>query len=100
MTHTTTVVDRLSEGNYTSVVADVDITGLDNADSEGFDPEAELNLTDAHGGVVMQAENAGTYVFSIEQNNDIHVEAYGGTDPTAATDVGVVRVKYEGNRGP
>jgi hypothetical protein len=100
MTHTTTVVDVLSEGNYESVVVDVDITSLDNADSEGFDPEAELNLTDAHGGVVMQAENAGTYVFSIEQNNNIHVESYGGTDPTAGTDVGVVRLKYEGDRGP
>jgi len=93
MTHTTTVLDRSAVGDREEVVADVDITGLDNPDSEGFDPVAELGLDPVRGLSVLQAENAGTYVFSVEQNNNIHVEAYGGTDPTAGTDVGVVRIK-------
>jgi hypothetical protein len=93
MTHTTTVLDRSAVGDREEVVADLDITSLDNADSESVDPEAEFNLSPTRGMAVLQAENAGSYVFSVEQNNNIHVEEYGGTDPTAGTDVGVVRVK-------
>jgi hypothetical protein len=93
MTHTTTVLDRSAIGDREEVVADVDITSLDNADSESFDPEAEVNLAPVRGMSVLQVENAGTYAVSVEQNNNIHVEEYGGTDPTSTTDVGVVRVK-------
>lgn len=100
MTHTNTAVDELSDGNYVSRVVDVDITSLDNAASEDFDPVAELGFRDVFGGVVLQAENPGAYQFTVAQDNDISVQNADGTDPTAGTDVGVVRVKWQGNRGP
>jgi hypothetical protein len=101
MTHTTTVLDSSVVGDREEVVADVDITSLDNADSEAFDPTAEFSeLRVCRGMTVLQAENAGSYVFSVEQNNDIHVESYGGSDPTAGTDVGVVRIKAVGAASP
>jgi len=100
MTHTTTVVADENGGAYRTVIADLDITGLDNADSEAFDPAAEFNFGEVLNVAVGQVENAGTYVASVESNNDIHVEEYGGTDPTSSTDVGVVRVTVHGDPAP
>jgi hypothetical protein len=101
MTHTTTAVDRnLSSGSYESVVADIDITSLDNAASEVFDPATEFGFQDVLQVEVGQLENPGTYVVQVEQNNNLHVEQYGGTDPTSGTDVGVVRVTVHGDPGP
>ena len=100
MTHTTTVVADVNSGSYRKIVADLDITSLDNADSEDFSPASELGVGEVLNVSVGQVESAGTYVFSAEQNNNIHVEAYGGTDPTAGTDVGVVRVSVEADPAP
>jgi len=107
MTNTTTVVDELSEGSYTSVVADVDITSLGSAGTESFDPATEFGLSDCHGGTVLQQENGG-YAITVAQNNDItakYADNDAGSDGTlidvpSNTDVGVVRIKFEGNRGP
>jgi hypothetical protein len=101
MTHTTTVLDNSVVGDRREIVADVDITSLDNADSESFDPTSEFGDLDVCRGLsILQVENAGTYVVSTEQTNDIHVEEYGGTDPTSTTDVGVVRIKAVGAATP
>jgi len=101
MTHTTTVLGTSAVGDREEVIADVDITSLDNADSESFDPTSEFaELRVCRGMEILQVENAGTYVVSVEQNNDIHVEQYGGTDPTSTTDVGVVRIKAVGAASP
>ena len=97
MTHTTTVVRSGNQGDHNYVLADVDITSLANANNEPFDPAAELGLDVVFGGAVLQLENPGTYIVQVAQNNDLYVESYGGTDPAAATDVGVVRVKFEGD---
>lgn len=100
MTHTTTVVDRLSTGDSVTVVADLDITSLDNAASEDFDPESEFALQGVLNVEVGQLENPNTYVVQVADDNDLSVEQYGGTDPTATTDVGTVRVSVRANPGP
>ena len=97
MTHSNTVVRRGVAGDHRYVVVDVDITSLTNANNEPFDPESELGFRECWGGEVLQLENPASYVVQLAQNNDIYVESYGGTDPAAATDVGVVRCKFVGD---
>jgi len=100
MTHTTTVVDRNSGGDFVTVVADIDITSLDNAASEDFDPLAELNLRGVLNMDIGLLENPNTYDVQAADDYDIAVQNHDGTDPTATTDVGTVRVSVHGNRGP
>lgn len=100
MTHTTTVQDRLSDGSYKSVIATLNITGLDNANNETFDPAAELGFDEVLGVSVEGVENADSYIVQFDHLEDVlYVEGYGGTDPTAGTDVGEVRVKVNGDPG-
>jgi len=100
MTHSTTVEDRLSGGNYETVVATLDITSLDNANNEAFDPAAELGFDTVLGVAVAGVENADSYVVQYDHlETDLYVEGYGGTDPTAGTDVGEVRVRVDGDPG-
>ena len=98
MTHTTTVEERVSDGSYEGVYATLDITSLDAANNESFDPGSELGLDTVLGVSVEGVENADLYVVQFDHlANALYVEGYGGTDPTAATDVGEVRVKASGD---
>ena len=101
MTHTTTVEERVSDGNYEAVFATLDITSLDNANNEDFDPAAELGFNHVLGVSVEGLENPETYVVQFDHLDGatLYVEEYGGTDPTASTDVGEVRVKVSGDPG-
>lgn len=100
MTHTLSEVDHESGGSYISVFATLDITSLDNAASENFDPETELGMRNVEGVSVIGVENPNTYVVQPAEDYDLAVEQFGGTDPTAGTDVGTVTVRVDGNRGP
>lgn len=98
MTHTTTVIERRNSGSYESVFLSVDITSLDNANSESFDFDAEADLNSVMHASVGRIENPQTHVVQADENADeLHVENYGGTDPTAGTDVGVVEVRIDGD---
>lgn len=101
MTHTTTVLDRVSEGSYESVFAVLDITSLDNANNESFDPASELGFDEVLGVSVEGLENPESYVVQFDHvdGTTLYVEGYGGTDPTSGTDVGEVRLKVSGNPG-
>jgi len=100
MTFDTTTVDYESGGSFVSVFATVDITSLDGANTEPFDPDAVFNV-DPLGVSVQGVENGDAYDVEwdhlaetfVVQNND-------GTDPTAGTDVGEVRVRVDGDKGP
>lgn len=102
MTHTITTEERESGGSYASVFATVDITSLDNAASEDFDPDAELDLRTVEGVSVLGLENAGSYQVAYDHvaGNSLAVLSADGTDPTSGTDVGEVRIRVDGNRGP
>ncbi|PSP80172.1 hypothetical protein BRC81_02990 [Halobacteriales archaeon QS_1_68_20] len=98
MTHTTTVEKRVSDGSYEAVFATLDITGLDNANNESFDPAAEFEFDEVLGVSVEGLENPDSYVVQWDHlENALYVEGYGGTDPTAGTAVGQVRVKASGD---
>lgn len=99
MTHTTTVEERVTDGNYKAVFATLDITSLDNANNESFDPGAEFGFNTVLGVSVEGLENPESYVVQFDHlaGNALYVEGYGGTDPTAGTDVGEVRVKVSGD---
>ena len=102
MTHTTSDVDHESGGSFKSVFATLDITSLDNADSETFDPESEFSVNDVLGVSVIGLENGDLYqaAFDHLDGTTLHVHNVDGTDPTAATDVGEVRVRVDADKGP
>lgn len=101
MTHTTTVEDRLSGGSFETWFVTLDITSLDNANNESFDPAAELNLSDLLGVSVAGLEEPESYVVQFDHldGTTLYVEGYGGTDPTAGTDVGEVRLRVDADPG-
>src|SRR6056297_2421542 len=100
MTHTTTDVDRESGGSVVSVYATIDITSLDGANTEPFDTEAELKVGPL-GVSVQGVENAASYTVAYDHvAGDLVVKGQDGTDPTAGTDVGEVRVRVDGDVGP
>jgi len=100
MTHTTTDVDYESGGSVVSVYATIDITALDNANSEAFDADSEFNV-DTLGVTVIGVANAASYLVQYDHTaSQLVVEGYGGTDPTAGTAVGEVRVRVDGDKGP
>lgn len=102
MTHTTTVEADVNDGSYKAVFATLDITSLDNANNESFDPASEFNFSDVLGVSVEGLEEPESYVVQFDHldGSTLYVEGYGGTDPTASTDVGEVRVKVSGNPAP
>ncbi|WP_435175642.1 hypothetical protein [Halorussus sp. AFM4] len=99
MTHSTTVERRGIAGDHEYVVATLDITSLDAANNETFDPASEFGFDDVFGVSILGVENAGSYIAQFDHlaGNALYVEGYGGTDPTAGTDVGEVRVKVSGD---
>lgn len=101
MTHTTTVEDRVSDGSYEAVFATLDITSLDNANTESFDPAAEFGMNTVLGVSVEGLENAGSFdvEFDHVSGTTLSVVNEDGTDPTSGTDVGEVRVKASGDPG-
>lgn len=103
MTHTTTVADRQNTGSFQTVIAKLDITSLDNANSETFNSTLgeELNLSDVQGAAVIGVENAASYIVQYDHlSGNLVVEGYGGTDPTAGTDVGEVHLRVDGDPAP
>lgn len=100
MTHTTTVVADENSGSVRQVVAELDITSLDNAASENFAPASELGFREVLNVSVGQLENPNSHIIQVAADNDLSVENYGGTDPTAGTDVGTVRVTVTGDPAP
>lgn len=101
MTFSKTQVDHESGGSFDSVFATIDITSLDSANYEPFDPTSDFNLRDVLGVSVIGLEEPENYIVQYDHlQQRLYVEGYGGTDPTATTDVGEVVVRIDGNLGP
>ena len=99
MTHSTT--DRAAEsgGSTTVVFHTIDITSLDSAGAETYDPDAELDVAvDTTGGIdVVGQENTAYLVRWDHLTAQLTVvNVADGTDVAAATDVGEVVLKVEG----
>lgn len=99
MTATVTRDRRESAGSERSVVGTVDITSLDGAATEPFDPSATYGIEGATVEVV-GVENAATYVVQYDHlEGEFVVQTHGGTDPGAGTNIGEVRVRVTGDAG-
>ena len=100
MTFDTSAVDYESGGSFVSVFATVDITSLDGANTEPFDPDAVFNV-DPLGVTVIGVENGDSYDVEYDHlSTEFVVLNNDGTDPTAGTDVGEVRIRVDGDKGP
>lgn len=102
MTHTTSDVDKESGGSFVSVFATLDITSLDNANTEDFDPASEFALRDVLGVSVLGLEEPENYTVDFDHldGTALSVLNADGTDPTSGTDVGEVRVRVDADKGP
>ncbi|WP_256394111.1 hypothetical protein [Natronoarchaeum rubrum] len=99
MTHSTQSVERESGGSTAVVFHTIDVTSLDSAGAETYDPSTEVGLdTDHTGGIsVVGQEDATNLVRWDHINEQLAVVAVAdGTDVTSGTDVGEVRLKVEG----
>lgn len=67
MTESTTVINEGNEGDHRYVIAEVDITSLDSAGTEPFDPSSKFNLEGAEASVLGQ-EN-GRHRFAYDPDN-------------------------------
>lgn len=100
MTHTTTNVERENAGSVDRVVQTIDITSLDAAGAETYDPGAEVGLenADEYGVTVRGQENPGYQIVWDHINSELAVKyadydaASDGVliDVPSATDVGEV----------
>ena len=98
MTHTTTLEERTSAGSFRSVFLTLDITSLDNANTEDLTLVDEADLNSVFGASVLGLENAGSYDVEYDHLADaLSVVNEDGTDPTTGTDVGEVRLRVDGD---
>jgi hypothetical protein len=99
MTYSITNVEQENRGSADSVVATVDITSLDSAGFEPFDPSAALGIDDVadYGARVCGQENTAYLIRWDTANSRISVvNVSDGTDVTSTTDVGEVVLEFVG----
>lgn len=96
MTHSTVNVERESSGSFISAYHTIDVTSLDNAGAETYDPEAELGLSPL--GISINGQEASDqFVRWDHLNGQLHVtNAADGTDVASGTDVGEIILKVDG----
>lgn len=98
MTYSEVSRERVSGGSFETTFYTIDITSLANANNEPVSLSTDLNLDHILGVAVAGVENADLYVVQYDHLEDVlYVEGYGGTDPTAATDVGEVTLRVDGD---
>lgn len=100
MTETTTVVEAGNEGDHRYVIAEVDITSLDTAGTEPFDPSAKFNLEGAYGSVVDQEDYTHHIFYDSDGTQIIAKDVADGTDLANNLDVGTVTIRFVGDFAP
>jgi hypothetical protein len=99
MTHSTINTEAENSGSVSVVYHTIDITSLDAAGSETYDPESETNLAgaDRYGIAVRGQENTG-YEFAWDHINGALtvVNVSDGTDVASGIDVGEVVLEVIG----
>lgn len=90
MTKTVTIVEQGNDGDHRYFIAEVDITSLDAAGAEPFDPASQFNLRNAEAAVVDQEEPRRHFQYDPD-NTEIRVSDRGpvvnqkSTDPASQT---------------
>jgi len=99
MTHTTVATERENAGSLDTVYHVIDITGLDGAGTEQYDPEAEVGLSQPERfgiDVRAMADDSFRVVYD-HVNDELSVtNAADNTDPTSGTAVGEVMLEVTG----
>lgn len=99
MTHTTVSSTRESFGSTTVEYHTIDITSLDSAGAEAYDPDAEtgVNTTNTGGVSVVGQETADYLVRWDHAASELAVvNLSDGSDVASGTDVGEVRLQVVG----
>jgi len=78
----------------------LDVTSLTNANNEPWVPEDNTGLSDVDAVSVVGHDKAATYTAQYDHSQQAFVFATisDGSDPTADTDVGELRIRVEGRR--
>lgn len=76
MTESTTVIEEGNEGDHRYVIAEADITSLDSAGAEPYDPSSKFNLAGAEATVVDQEEARRGFEYDPD-NTEIRVTDQG-----------------------
>jgi len=105
MTESTTVLQEGNNGDHRYVIAEVDITSLDSAGTEPYDPSSKFNLSGVEGAEVLDQEDYTKIIHFDADNTDIIVKEVNDTgdgsggvaDVANNTDVGTVTLKFEGD---
>jgi len=108
MSNSTTKLEEGNAGDHVYVIAEIDITSLDSAGTEPFDPRARFGLRSVYGADVLdQEDHTKTFHFDAD-NDDIIVKEVNDTgdgtggvaDVANNTDVGTVIMRFDGNWAP
>lgn len=100
MTHSTVNVEHENAGSQDAKYHTIDITSLDAAGVENYDPSAELKMENAaiYGVAVRGLEDPTVRVAWDHINGQLDViNVSDGTDVASATDVGEVVLEVVGN---
>jgi len=100
MTHTTVATERENAGSLDTVYHVIDITGLDGAGTEQYDPEAEVGLSQPERfGIDVRAQEDETVLIRYDHVADelSVVNVADGTDVANNTDVGEVMLEIVGS---
>lgn len=96
MTHDSLNVEDESGGSVRSYYHTIDITSLDNAGVEDYDPGSRFGIG-VHGVAVVGQEPAGLFIRWDSVNEQLHVtDAADGTTVAQGTDVGEVILRVDG----
>ena len=100
MAHTIEATEPINRGSLTGVIAVLDITALDAAGTENFDPAAELGITGASGrfGIDVRAQADNDYRITWDHvNEELAVQDVAdGADTANDTAVGEVMLEVIG----
>lgn len=97
MTHSDVNTQRENHGSEMAILHTIDVTSLDGANYENYNPTSEVDVHRFSSVEVVGLENPSTYIVQWDTSNDrLAVEQYGGTDPTSSTNVGEVQLRVYG----
>lgn len=98
MTHSTVATEPENAGSVDAVYHTIDITSLDSAGTETFDPQSEVGVDPGQHGVAVVGQADLSYLFVWDHTNGqlAVVSVADGSDVAGGTAVGQVRLRITG----